>query len=146
MTGAIGLRFGLESMITVVSAREARPLSLPNESNPESKEEAKSLDAAAIAAKIDSTHSFPHKLLELLQNEVDTEAICWLPDEESFRINKKLFEERILNRFFRGNKYTSITRNLNRWYVERTHLSPVLLLCASHSCSRSLSQGLSTHL
>lgn len=66
---------------------------------------------------IDNSPTFPEKLMELLQNDDLTDAIWWLPDEESFAIDKENFEKKVLTKYFRGNKFTSITRNLNRWYV-----------------------------
>ena len=50
--------------------------------------------SAMIDAIVDNSPTFPEKLMELLQNEVATDAIWWLPDNESFGINKKIFEEK----------------------------------------------------
>ena len=49
---------------------------------------------AAADPNADNSPTFADKLMELLQNDVDSEAIWWLPDNESFGINKKLFEDR----------------------------------------------------
>ena len=42
----------------------------------------------------DNSPTFADKLMELLQNDVDSDAIWWLPDNESFGINKQIFEDR----------------------------------------------------
>lgn len=75
----------------------------------------KETDIVKMRKIIDSAPTFPEKLMRLLQHECETEAIFWLTEGDSFGINKPYFEERVLNKYFRGNKFTSITRNLNRW-------------------------------
>jgi HSF-type DNA-binding len=75
----------------------------------------KETDIVKMRKIIDSAPTFPEKLMRLLQHECDPDAIFWLPEGDSFGINKPLFEEKVLNKYFRGNKFTSITRNLNRW-------------------------------
>jgi len=95
---------------------KAEPGQESAEEEPETKAETEANKSADKSGE-DAGPTFPDKLFELLQNEVEPTAIWWLPDGESFGINKELFEEKILNRYFRGNKFTSITRNLNRWYV-----------------------------
>lgn len=49
---------------------------------------------ATVDPNADNSPTFADKLMELLQNDVDSEAIWWLPDNESFGINKQLFEDR----------------------------------------------------
>ena len=83
----------------------------PSEEAKFSKEE----DIVKMRKIIDAASTFPEKLMKLLQHECEPEAIFWLPEGDSFGINKPLFEDRVLNKYFRGNKFTSITRNLNRW-------------------------------
>ena len=60
---------------------------------------------------------FPQRLMAILSDERNTDAICWLPHGRAFIIrNRKLFAEKVMPRFFpRKSKYSSFTRKLNRW-------------------------------
>lgn len=65
---------------------------------------------------------FPDKLMMLLEKGKAPDALWWLPDAGSsnlkgvFAINRKAFiAAKILDTTFNGNKWPSITRNLNRW-------------------------------
>lgn len=59
--------------------------------------------------------TFPEKLMELLMEETDKEALWWLPDGEAFAINSKRFTKAILAKKFQGSKFESFTRKLARW-------------------------------
>lgn len=65
----------------------------------------------------DDSKIFPQKLMEILSNPDNQEAICWLPHGKAFIIrNRSLFAEKIMPRYFsRKAKYSSFTRKLNRW-------------------------------
>lgn len=65
----------------------------------------------------DCQYIFPQRLMSILGDERNHEAICWLPHGRAFIIrNRKLFAERIMPKFFpRKSKYSSFTRKLNRW-------------------------------
>ena len=67
----------------------------------------------------DCQYIFPQRLMSILGDERNHEAICWLPHGRAFTIrNRKLFAERIMPKFFpRKSKYSSFTRKLNRWYA-----------------------------
>jgi HSF-type DNA-binding len=58
---------------------------------------------------------FPDKLRWLLDNEVAPQALWWLSGGDAIGINKNAFEAQLLEQEFRGNKFSSITRKLNRW-------------------------------
>jgi len=58
---------------------------------------------------------FPDQMRWLLDNNVAPEALWWLPDSDAFGINKPKFIDQLLDQEFRGNKFPSITRKLNRW-------------------------------
>lgn len=62
---------------------------------------------------------FPDKVMALLERKEAPEAVWWLRDvgdiQGAFAINKKIFSVQLLNKAFNGNKWPSITRNLNRW-------------------------------
>ncbi|CAB9497347.1 HSF-type DNA-binding [Seminavis robusta] len=62
---------------------------------------------------------FPDKIRCLLDNRVAPEALWWMPDGDAIAINKKLFIDQLLVTHFRGNKFPSITRKLNRWGFRR---------------------------
>lgn len=67
----------------------------------------------------DCQYIFPQRLMSVLGDERNNDAICWLPHGRAFVIrNRKLFAERVMPKFFpRKSKYSSFTRKLNRWYV-----------------------------
>lgn len=67
----------------------------------------------------DDSKIFPQRLMGILSDELNQEAICWLPHGRSFIVrNRKLFAELVMPRYFsRKAKYSSFTRKLNRWYV-----------------------------
>ncbi|KAL7567599.1 hypothetical protein ACA910_000196 [Epithemia clementina (nom. ined.)] len=71
---------------------------------------------------------FPQKLIEILSDENNAEAICWLPHGKAFTIrNRSLFAEKIMPKFFpRKAKYSSFTRKLNRWNFVRVASGPEL--------------------
>jgi HSF-type DNA-binding len=67
----------------------------------------------------DDSMLFPQKLMDILADPLNQEAICWLPDGQAFVIrDRDLFAETVMPRYFsRKAKYSSFTRKLNRWYV-----------------------------
>ena len=58
---------------------------------------------------------FPDKIRLLLDQEVAPEAMWWLPEGDAVLVNREVFSREILIRHFRGNKFSSVTRNFNRW-------------------------------
>ena len=59
--------------------------------------------------------------MQLLSENNFEEIISWLPHGHSFLIyDKKKFTETILPIYFKGTKYESFTRKLNRWGLTRT--------------------------
>lgn len=74
------------------------------------------------ASKPQLPSQFPDKLMALLQKKVAPDALWWLPNMGNmkgiFAINRKVFTEKVLDMAFNGNKWPSITRNFNRWYVK----------------------------
>jgi hypothetical protein len=60
---------------------------------------------------------FPQRLMSILGDGRNDDAICWLPHGRAFIIrNRKIFSEKVMPRFFpRKSKYSSFTRKLNRW-------------------------------
>ena len=65
----------------------------------------------------DDSKIFPQRLMEILADEENQDAICWLPHGRSFLVrNRDLFAEKVMPRYFsRKAKYSSFTRKLNRW-------------------------------
>ena len=59
--------------------------------------------------------TFPERLMALLDQEVEKDALSWLDDGDGFYIRPKIFSERVLNKHFQGTKFESFTRKLNRW-------------------------------
>mmetsp|Transcript_26008 Transcript_26008/g.48478 ORF Transcript_26008/g.48478 Transcript_26008/m.48478 type:complete len:336 (+) Transcript_26008:99-1106(+) len=76
----------------------------------------------------DCQYIFPQRLMSILSNEKNHDAICWLPHGRAFIIrNRKIFAEKIMPRFFpRKSKYSSFTRKLNRWNFVRVSSGPEL--------------------
>jgi hypothetical protein len=70
--------------------------------------------AAAADYPLD-LNRFPDKIRWLLDNQVAPNALYWMPDGDGIIISKKLFVDQLLVKHFRGNKFPSITRKLNRW-------------------------------
>jgi hypothetical protein len=63
---------------------------------------------------------FPQRLMEILTNPDNQEAIAWLPHGKAFIIvNRQKFADNVLPHYFRKTKYTSFTRKLNRWNFTR---------------------------
>lgn len=67
----------------------------------------------------DDAKIFPQRLMEILDDESNHEAICWLPHGKAFIVRKRdLFASMVMPKYFsRKAKYSSFTRKLNRWYV-----------------------------
>lgn len=65
----------------------------------------------------DCQYIFPQRLMSILSDEKNADAICWLPHGKAFIIrDRALFAEKVMPRFFsRKSKYSSFTRKLNRW-------------------------------
>lgn len=76
----------------------------------------------------DDSKIFPQRLMEILADERNQEAICWLPHGRAFMIRKRdLFAETVMPRYFsRKAKYSSFTRKLNRWNFVRVSSGPEL--------------------
>lgn len=66
---------------------------------------------------VDCQHIFPQRLMSILADEKNHDAVCWLPHGRAFIVrDRNLFAEKIMPRFFpRKSKYSSFTRKLNRW-------------------------------
>lgn len=70
---------------------------------------------------------FPQRLMEILSEPSNADAITWLPHGEAFIIiNRQKFSNQILPKYFRKTKYTSFTRKLNRWNFTRVTRGPEL--------------------
>lgn len=64
--------------------------------------------------------SFPMKLMETINEHYDESVIAWLPDGKSFVVvDPDLFVENVLSQTFKGGKYSSFVRKLNRWGFSR---------------------------
>lgn len=63
--------------------------------------------------------TFPERLMELVMNETDKQALWWLPEGKSFAIHSKRFTKTILAKNFQGSKFESFTRKLARWGFKR---------------------------
>jgi len=71
---------------------------------------------------------FPQRLMEILLEERNHDAITWLPHGRAFIIrNRKAFAEKVMPKCFpRKSKYSSFTRKLNRWNFVRISSGPEL--------------------
>mmetsp|Transcript_1365 Transcript_1365/g.1816 ORF Transcript_1365/g.1816 Transcript_1365/m.1816 type:complete len:232 (+) Transcript_1365:187-882(+) len=63
---------------------------------------------------------FPQRLMEMLEEPSNQNAIVWLPNGKAFKIiDGEMFANTILPKYFRKTKYTSFVRKLNRWNFKR---------------------------
>uniref|UniRef100_A0A7S1VXF6 HSF-type DNA-binding domain-containing protein n=1 Tax=Grammatophora oceanica TaxID=210454 RepID=A0A7S1VXF6_9STRA len=70
---------------------------------------------------------FPQRLMEILSEPSNYQAISWLPHGKAFIIvNRQKFANDVLPKYFRKTKYTSFTRKLNRWNFTRVTRGPEL--------------------
>jgi len=79
--------------------------------------------------KIDDEFSkiFPQRLMELLNEPSNHDAIIWLPHGKAFQIiDRQKFSSKVLPKYFRKTKYASFTRKLNRWNFSRVAQGPDL--------------------
>lgn len=73
-------------------------------------------NAAKGEEKLDEKHTFPERLMYLLQNETDPDALWWQPDGDSFAFEPNQFTEKVLTKLPGGKiKFESFIRKLNRW-------------------------------
>ena len=79
--------------------------------------EAAAMPPSKLASTLLASPKLPEKIMGILLagNEEAQGAIWWHPDGESFIIHKEKFEEEILLKYFRGNKFKSMVRNFHRW-------------------------------
>jgi hypothetical protein len=63
--------------------------------------------------------SFPHLMYRLLEDDEYEDALCWLEDGRSFAIDADIFMKKVIAVHFRGSKFDSFKRKLNRWGFRR---------------------------
>jgi len=71
--------------------------------------------AAGVPAPSPASMEFPAQLMDLLQRKAAPDAIWFLQEGEAIGINQDNIVEKVLNEHFRGMKFNSLVRNLNRW-------------------------------
>lgn len=75
----------------------------------------------------DNAKIFPQRLMEILSEEDNEEAIRWLPHGKAFIVvNRQKFSDAVLPRYFKKSKWASFTRKLNRWNFARISKGPEL--------------------
>jgi hypothetical protein len=88
----------------------------------------------ALVDKSDSTLPFPFKLHALLEEAEDCgtdHMISWLPSGEAFKIHSPvLFEESVMDKYFRQTKLKSFTRQLVSFYTHTARLEGMRILFA----------------
>lgn len=78
----------------------------------------KQMTAASLTmlnAKLACSTRLPDKLMHILLTKEAPDAIWWLPRGDAFIIQKEKFQDAILLKYFRGNKFKSLVRNMHRW-------------------------------
>lgn len=71
--------------------------------------------------------SFPQKLMDILNDEQNSDIIKWLPCGTAFMIvDKKRFAVEILPQYFKQTQFTSFTRKLTRWNFIRVPRGPLM--------------------
>ena len=74
------------------------------------------LPPAKLPEALLASPRMPDKIMGILLTDEEAQgAIWWLPNGDSFIIHKEKFEKEILLKYFRGNKFKSMVRNLHRW-------------------------------
>eukprot|EP00544_Gedaniella_sp_CCMP2646_P015176 CAMPEP_0202489884 /NCGR_PEP_ID=MMETSP1361-20130828/7461_1 /ASSEMBLY_ACC=CAM_ASM_000849 /TAXON_ID=210615 /ORGANISM="Staurosira complex sp., Strain CCMP2646" /LENGTH=568 /DNA_ID=CAMNT_0049119685 /DNA_START=595 /DNA_END=2304 /DNA_ORIENTATION=+ len=63
--------------------------------------------------------SFPHLMYRLLEDDEYKDALCWREDGLSFAIDADIFMKKVIAVHFRGSKFDSFKRKLNRWGFRR---------------------------
>ena len=71
--------------------------------------------------------SFPQKLMDILNDDQNSDIIKWLPCGTAFMIvDKKRFAAEILPQYFKQTQFTSFTRKLTRWNFIRVPRGPLM--------------------
>jgi len=68
-----------------------------------------------LGQKLLFSSRLPDKVMGILLTHEAEDAIHWLPNGESFVMEETKFQRDILLKYFRGNKFKSMIRNLHRW-------------------------------
>ena len=65
------------------------------------------------------------QLMKILSNPSYSDIIAWLPHGKGFiLLQKRMFAEEVLPKFFKQSKFASFTRKLNRWGFVRVTRGP----------------------
>jgi hypothetical protein len=103
----------------IQSMQRQETVSLGAKADAPSHKEATSSVAAAISPPAPSrplsSLPFPAQLMNLLQRNVAPGALWFLDGGEAIGIDAKAIVGTVLNEHFRGMKFNSLVRNLNRW-------------------------------
>lgn len=89
-------------------------------------------DTASSDHEENDSKIFPQRLMEILDDESNQEAISWLPHGKAFIVRKRdLFASAVMPKYFsrktkNSAKYSSFTRKLNRWSFSRVSSGPEL--------------------
>ncbi|KAG7343411.1 HSF-type DNA-binding protein [Nitzschia inconspicua] len=77
--------------------------------------------AKPLSVDQDTQHSFPLKLMSILENEAVSDVISWLPHGRGFRVHdQQRFENEVCPAYFgQRSKFSSFARKLNRWNFSR---------------------------
>jgi HSF-type DNA-binding len=67
------------------------------------------------AAKGGPRIRLPDKLIEYLNNRVETDVLWWQPDGDGFAFDSAKVQTGFLDKHFEGTKLKSFIRSLNRW-------------------------------
>ena len=98
----------------IVEAATAKAVAIGQPPNGSAKANSKS-DGDTESEDFDKL-TFPERLMHLLQNESEPDALWWQKDGLSFGFEQKLFTEKVLNKLFPIRiKFESFIRKLNRW-------------------------------
>ncbi|CAB9505295.1 HSF-type DNA-binding [Seminavis robusta] len=99
-----------------VDAEEGEEDRKPSPDKPEEEEEDSSSEDENYVL---DQNRFPDKVRYLLDEQIAPDAIWWLPEGDALAVNRDAFSMQLLIRHFRGNKFSSVTRNFNRWGFRR---------------------------
>jgi hypothetical protein len=91
---------------------------ITNERNTAPPAELSAQERRLVASGIEipkASMEFPAQLMDVLQRDVAPDAMWFLPEGEALAFNKDTFTEKVLDVHFRGMKFNSFVRNMNRW-------------------------------
>ncbi|KAK1734136.1 heat shock factor family protein [Skeletonema marinoi] len=92
-------------------------------------------DGGRIEKHKKSDRNFPARLHAIMSDEKYSNIISWMPHGRAWKVlNKTLFVEEVIPKFFGQSKFASFTRQLSGWGFKRLHNTGPDFGCYYHEC------------